>query len=138
MLVPLCHLDEDKAGLIKNWLAKHIPGWANFDIKPATKLLGFYVGPKAGEMNWAETLAKFKVRLKCIQNSKASININAYTFNAKAIPVTSYQAQLLHFPREHALLERVAMHTVCRLHLNALRHAGFLRSRSWVAQGSGL
>jgi len=127
VIVPLCDFDADVVLRIKEWLTAHIPGWANFSIKPATKILGFYLGPKAGAMNWAEPLAKFKARVQCIHHSKASINVNAYTYNAKALPVTSYQAQLLHLPKEYALLERVAMHTVLRMHINALRHADFFQ-----------
>jgi len=124
---PLCEFDEDRVRLIKARLGAHIPGWADFSIKPAAKLLGFYLGPRAGEMNWAEPLAKFKARAQYIHNSNASIDVNTYTYNTKALPVTSYQAQLLHLPEGYALLERVAMHTILKLHTNAPRHADFLQ-----------
>ena len=127
VIVPLCDLDDDKVRDIKTWLAAHIGSWAGFAVKPATKLLGFYVGPKAGEFNWAEPIAKFKARVQCIHHSRASININAYTYNVKALPVMAYQAQLLHLPKENALLERVALHTILRMHINALRHADFFQ-----------
>jgi len=127
VIVPLCDFEEDKVRDIKKWLTTHIGSWAKFSIQPATKLLGFYVGPKAGEFNWAEPLAKFKARVQCIRHSRASININTYSYNIQALPVTAYQAQLLHLPKEYALLERVAMHTVLRMHINAMRHGDFFQ-----------
>ena len=46
VIVPLCDLDDDQVHKIKAWLLAHIGSWANFTIKPATKLLGFMLDLK--------------------------------------------------------------------------------------------
>ena len=42
VLVPLCEFSPDVAGKIHRWLLKHIPDWSEFNIRPATELLGFF------------------------------------------------------------------------------------------------
>ena len=93
----------------------------------ATKRLGFYIGPKSGAENWHGPITKFRERVKAIKTSQAGISLASYSYNIRTIPVTSYQAQLLHLPRELALLERVALHAVLRLPFNTFRHGDFFQ-----------
>ena len=98
VLVPLCQFSERVKKDIQKWLKRNIPKWSTFSIESAANLLGMYVGPGASSLNWHKQLAKIKDRVKVIQNASASITINAVTYNARVVPVTSYVAQLLPHP----------------------------------------
>ena len=78
-----------------------------------------------GSRIWEGPLKKYNSRVKHIQNGAASVKLNAYTYNARAVPVTSYVAQLIPLPKNMAVQERVAMHTVLRAPINSMRHADF-------------
>jgi len=123
ILVPLCRFSPKVARDISKWLSRNIPEWKQFTIKDCTKFLGFYIGPGAGKMNWIEQATKMKERIQCIQSAKASVKLNAFTYNARVVPVVSYVAQLLNCPLEMEQTERAMMHTVLRLPQNALCHA---------------
>jgi len=127
VIIPLCELTDSVKDNIKTWLCENISTWADFSILPTAKLLGFFIGPKMGTKNWGEPITKFKQRVQAIRSGNASIALNAYTYNTKVIPVTSYQAQLIPLPRSYAVLERVALHTILRMPWNSLRHADFFQ-----------
>ena len=98
-IVPLCSFSEKVKNDILKWISRNIPEWKNFSVAPSTKLLGLYLGPEAGKMNWSEQVHKMKTRVQTIQNAQASSSINAYSYNTKVIPVSSYVAQLLPPPK---------------------------------------
>ena len=52
VIVPLCEWSEEVQKGILRWLHKNIPEWKSFKVAPYAKLLGFYLGPKAGSQNW--------------------------------------------------------------------------------------
>ncbi len=78
-----------------------------------------------GSRVWDGPLKKYYSRVKQIHEGAASVQLNAYTYNARVVPVTSYVAQLVPLPKELAVQERVAMHTVLRAPINSMRHADF-------------
>ena len=98
VLVPLCEWSEEVQNGILRWLQKNIPEWESFKVAPFAKLLGFYLGPKAGTKNWEGPLNKYANRLQSIKNGQASVAVNAFTYNARVVPVTSYVAQLIPLP----------------------------------------
>ena len=64
------------------WVRDHIPDWGNFLVKPAAKLLGFFIGPRMGEFMWDEPLAKFSRRIGAMKQSGASISIDSFFYNS--------------------------------------------------------
>ena len=99
--------------------------WKDLKVQGYAKILGFYVGPQMGAHNWVEPLSKFRDRMKDIKQAGASISLNAFDYNAKVVPVTSYVAQLLTLSTAFFLLERAALHAVARAPFNTFRHADF-------------
>ena len=72
--------------------------WKHFKVAPYAKLLGFYLGPKAGSQNWVGPLKKNASRLQSIKNGQAPVALNAFTYNTRVVPVASYIAQLIPLP----------------------------------------
>jgi len=126
VIVPLCMLDDKRKKDISKWLKRNIPDWQDFAVKSSTKLLGFYLGPEAGKMNWTEQEAKIRTRVHSIKTSQAPSSLNAHTYNSRVVPVTSFVAQLLPIPARFYQLERAMLHTVLRLPQNMLCHCDFM------------
>ncbi len=103
------------------------PEWKEFQVEPAAKLLGFFIGPAMGKFNWCGPLSKFSNRVKDIKSASASISVNAYDFNSRVAPVLGYQAQLLPLPGGFAFTERIALTTVLRAPNNTFRHGDFFQ-----------
>ena len=74
-------------------------GEAKFKINDAAKLLGFYIGPGCGRLNWTDPIGKLMRRVKEIKCATAPIHINAYDYNVSVSTVPGYQAQLLPLDR---------------------------------------
>jgi hypothetical protein len=125
VLVPLCKFSDRRAEDISKWMRRNIPQRAHFAVQDCTKLLGFYIGPGAGRKNWTEQVSKLKARVQFIQSTNASVKLNAYTYNSRVVPICSYVAQLLPYPKYLEQIERAHMHTILRLPQNALCHADF-------------
>ena len=126
IIVTLCQLSEKVKNDISKWLRRNIPEWQHFCFKEATKLLGFYIGPKAGTSNWVDQISKVRERIRTIQCSGASVSRNAHTFNSRVLPVTSYVAQLLPLPAKFMQFERGCLHTVLRMPQNSLCHGDLI------------
>ena len=126
VIVPLCELSERVRNDIVKWLQRNLPAWEKFAIEDATKLLGFYIGPKAGRKNWADQCCKVRSRVQSIQHAKASVKLNTHTYNSRVVPVTSYIAQLLPIPKKLMQLEHAMMHTTLRMPQNSLCHSDFM------------
>ena len=118
---------DDLYDRIRLWIARKIPQWKEFGIQDAAKVLCFFVGPGMGKHNWVEPLTKFRNRVTDIKAGGASVSINTFDYNAKVVPVTSYQAQLLPLSKAHFGIERAALHAVMRAPFNAFRHADFFQ-----------
>ena len=125
VIIPLIKRDEYKYDQIKRWLSKNIPEWQNMQITDAAKLLGFFLGPGCGKLNWRDPVIKLVKRVSEIKSATAPIQVNAYDYNARVSTVLSYQAQLLPIDKRHFMWERVALHTVFRAPWNSFRHQDF-------------
>ena len=128
VLVPLCNWSEAVQKCIVRWLKKNIPEWTNFKVAPYAKLLGFYLGPSAGSKMWEGPFKKYENRILAIKNGQASLALNAFTYNTRVVPVTSYVAQLVPLPK---FQERFGMLSVLRCP-NCMRHSDlFELSEIW-------
>ena len=78
-----------------------------------------------GQKNGAGPLNVFLSRVADIKASRASLWVNTYDFNAKFVPVLSYQAQLLPPHEKLPNAERGALHTDHRAPGNTFRHGDF-------------
>ena len=124
-IIVLVQLSDDLYNQIKGWLAVNLPSWVSFQVCSTAKYLGFFLGPEAGAHNWAGPLRKFRDRVAAIRASDAPVSIAVYTYNIRAVPVTSYVSQLIPLPKEAAALERTSMHTVLRLPQQTFHHSDF-------------
>ena len=79
VLVPLCASTEEVHANICSWIARHLPEWQMFKVKPLAKLLGFYIGPQAGTMMWHGPLTKYQDRINDIKRGCAAIALNCHT-----------------------------------------------------------
>ena len=125
LIVPLCQLSEKRRNDIIKWIARNIPEWREFRVDSCTKLLGFYIGPDAGRVNWTEQAQKILTRVQSIRLSQAAINLNVLAYNTRVVPIPSYIAQLLPPPDRISQIERASLHSVLRLPQNAFCHADF-------------
>jgi len=126
-IIPLIKKDDYRYEQIRKWINKNIPSWSQLQVEDAAKVLGFYVGPGSGRLNWTGPLEKLTNRVRDIKSATASIHINAYDYNVRVCPVLSYQAQLLPLDERHFMLERIALHTVLRAPWNTFRHSDFFK-----------
>ena len=60
IIVPLIKKDAVKYHQIKQWMSSNIPTWCQLQVEDSAKLLGFYVGPAAGEHNWTGPISKLR------------------------------------------------------------------------------
>ena len=74
---------------LRNFLNKHIPSWANFQITDAAEYLGIWLGPKAGIKNWVAQIAKLLDRTVLISDAGPPTSLAIGTYNAKAVTVLS-------------------------------------------------
>ena len=65
--------------------------------------------------------------MKDIKSAGASLGISAYDYNAKVVPVTSYQAQLIPLNKSYFFMERAALHAVLHAPFNTFRHSDFFK-----------
>jgi hypothetical protein len=60
---------EVTSNSIKEWLAVHLPGWADFGICSSSRYLGVVLGPKAGNLSWDAASAKFLLRTSLVSHA---------------------------------------------------------------------
>ncbi len=125
ILIPLVPWSQEVVDKIKNWLGRHIPSWANFNIKPTSKYLGFYMGPQSGTLQWLAPFAKYQDRVNIIYGSGASISLGAYSYNVRTLPVLSYVSQLICLPDLASEWERKALYRVTHFANNSFEHNNF-------------
>jgi hypothetical protein len=109
----LCELIEKVRNDTFKWIRKIILQWHHFHIKSntSTKTISFFIGPKAGSMNWAGKTARINLRIQAIRQACAPIKIGMHSFNSRVVPVTSFVAQLLAIPAKFFQLGRAMLHT---------------------------
>ena len=54
---------EETKKAVKEWLAIHIPKWADFKVVKAHPYLGPAIGPSAGDSMWDKPIAKYWSRI---------------------------------------------------------------------------
>jgi len=124
--------------IYRDWLAAHLPQLAGFMIRSIAKYLGFHSGPVADDQDFCEPLRKFRARTHLVASSTLALAQAASSFNARAVPVLSYVAQLSPPPPRTAATETWAANKVLRMPGNtvsgkaayALQQLGFPRLRS--------
>ena len=102
-LVPLAAQWSDKLSrAIHHRLANMIGEWQAFQVLPCCRYLGFYLGPAAGQMQWASPLSKWASRSELIAATGCPPLAAACLYNSRAVTTLSYVGQLVPLisPRE--------------------------------------
>jgi len=102
-------MSEFLVSVIRQWLRQHIPKWADINILPAAKYLGFYLGPKAGEFQWEKAIAKYLARCSSIGLSGVPASLATFTYNQKGVSVLLYLAQFASLPHNFNQYERTGL-----------------------------
>jgi hypothetical protein len=84
--------------MIRAWLRRHVPGWKDMKIQDAAKYLGFFLGPRAGAIQWERPMGKFGNRCIQTKNKDLPLALAVTQFNSRAVPVLGYVSQLAHPP----------------------------------------
>ena len=105
-------LSDELVNFLRRWLQDNIPEWSDFQIVPFAKYLGFFMGPSAQEVQWANTVGKWDARSRDIANSRCGPSVAAFRYNFTAVPVLGYKAQLLVPPEHIHLKERFILHRI--------------------------
>ena len=62
LITTVCKSSNWNHDMIRAFLRRNVPGWANIIIRDSAKYLGFIVGPTAGAVQWDGALEKFNGR----------------------------------------------------------------------------
>ena len=98
--------------MIRDWLKRHCPSWANFQITNSGKYLGLYMGPEAHSKQWVAPMLKFRARTREAKLDETPIGLVGPHFASKAAPVLGYVAQLVPPPPGFTVVENWAAHKV--------------------------
>ena len=121
VLVPSgARLDRRLLARIKGWLHRNLPEWSNFVVCAAGKYLGFMMGPKAGQVLWNATLAKWKDRAVAVARTQSAASVSSFLYNNRALPVLGYVAQLAELPESFARAEKVVVHHLLHVAMNSM------------------
>ena len=131
VIVPLVQGHKTLAKRILEWLARNIPEWANFKIKPAGKYLGFMLGPRANETQWSAPFSKYSERVDAVYSSGAGISVSVFTYNTRVLPVLSYVSQLVPTPQNSSKAERRALQRITHVAGNSLYTADFFHLQDY-------
>ena len=69
------------------------PSWRGFQIESNGKLLGFFVGPGAGDASWEKPLKGFRQRVQIGAGHRLGIHYNSIVFNVFAVSAFELSAQ---------------------------------------------
>jgi hypothetical protein len=58
LVVTVCKLSGWNVDMIRAWLRRRVPGWKDMKIQDAAKYLVFFLGPRAGAIQWERLLGK--------------------------------------------------------------------------------
>ena len=101
--------------LITDFLKKHIPRWASFQIVDSGEYLGFDVGPSAASYLWKKPTAQFLERSRKLAISGIPPAHATSQANQRATPTLTYVSQI--YPPPDALLETHRLASQANLHL---------------------
>jgi hypothetical protein len=96
VLIPLGRpLTPTLAQEIREYLTKHCPKWATFNIRAASEYLGFIIGPDGGnDASWEKAFNNYNTTVDLIANAKLAPSAGVALYNLKAFPRLSYIPQL--------------------------------------------
>ena len=112
-------ISEQKIKEVREWLAANVAGWEGFQICGTAKLLGFFIGPRAGTVRWRSVCAKYSERTRQIAAVGAPPSVTARLYAARALPTLSYLWQLLPVPLELRRREIYRIHAMLHLPQNS-------------------
>ena len=98
--------DESLSHNMSKWLEINIPTWKAFNIASCGKYLGFHLGPTSNAKQWVAPSAKWRLRAKSIAATHCPASAAAFLYNARAVPVMAYVAQLALLPADISTSER--------------------------------
>ena len=112
---------------IKEWLAEFVPAWAAFEVAPALKYLGFWLGPGAGACVWSAPVAKWQKTAAAIGHSERTPAVAALAYNVRAVTTLGYVAQLARQPVNIVTDDARAAYKVVGLPPQAVRRSDLFR-----------
>ena len=83
---------------VSGWLSRAIPAWARFDVLPAAKHLGFYLGPKKGELQWSKYINRWHEWSQEISMLQRAASRAAELYNFRCITTLGFIAQVCFLP----------------------------------------
>ena len=95
MILTTISASDTNVVVIRSWLKKNCPEWADFQITNSGKYLGFYLGPKTAYLQWKDPLVKFKSRVLEARVSAVPLAGAGSNFSSRAVSVLGYKAQLV-------------------------------------------
>ena len=101
LITTVCKSSSWNHDMIRAFLRRNVPGWANIIIKDSAKYLGFIVGPTAGAVQWDGALEKFNGRCIALRLSEQPLSLKVGQFSGRAISVLGYIAQLVPPLKKH-------------------------------------
>ena len=105
---------------MRKWFLRNIPDWADFQVVPRAKYLGFYLGPTANQIQWAGVFANYADRVNKIANLHAPTSVSISLYNSHAVSLINYVAQLVPLPVRFATTERRALFKLLHLATSAV------------------
>ena len=120
-------LSENLKEVLRNWLEVHIPEWVGINILPAAKYLGFYIGPKAAELQWRKAIAKYLAKSVAIGRSGVPASLATRKYNQDTASVLMYLAQLSPLPPNFQQIERTGLFTIYHIATNSMTLPTLLR-----------
>jgi hypothetical protein len=90
------------------------PLWGNIKIASKGKYLGFIIGPRADADSWNAPIAKFKKRVRELENMKCGMLWNSLYYNMFAVTTLEFVAQLEDVPNIVIEAEDAAMRKLAK------------------------
>jgi hypothetical protein len=105
VIIPLWEYEEQN---VKDIFIAKAPRWEEVKISHSAKYLGFYVGPKRGELSWKAPLEKFLERAKLWGKLGLGFMITVQAYQVYISSVIQFVAQLEDLPHDFNDYERRA------------------------------
>ena len=104
---------------IRSWLCRRLACWATFEVAARAKYLGYFMGTKVADVQWAQQTAKWKARAKMVALLGASAQTTFTLYHRFALPVVGYVAQLVPMPKANLTAERHLMSSLMHVPANS-------------------
>ena len=122
LVVSVSGLSDNLKYAIRQWLVQNIPEWQDFQIVPAAKYLGVFLGVDAASITFREPTHKYFDRVEQVSCSVAPSLGSILRYNERVVTVFSYVSQFVQVPDTKALgaLEQRGVHKILKLPPNSL------------------